>query len=59
MDFLRKKFWKSDRTMCILKHAEMSKIDHSTPKDCNAIYVRDIRDHNNLQYTQDGMVEKR
>ena len=24
----------------------------STPKGCNAIYVGDIRDHNNLQYTQ-------
>ena len=32
----------------------MSEIDQrqSTPKGCNAIYVRDIEDHNNLQYTQ-------
>ena len=23
----------------------------SSPKDCNAIYVGDVRDRNNLQYT--------
>ena len=28
----------------------------STPKGCNAIYVEDVRDRNNLQYTQYLMV---
>ena len=28
----------------------------STPMGCNAMYVGDLRDHKNLQYTQNGMV---
>ena len=38
--------------LCILKHVGDVEDRSSTPKGCNAIYVRDIRDHNNLQYTQ-------
>ena len=34
--------------LCILKHVRDRS---STAKGCNAIYVRDIRDRNNLQYT--------
>ena len=37
--------------LCILKHVGDVRDRSSTPKGCNAIYVRDIRDHNNLQYT--------
>ena len=51
-----KKFWKAQlrafqpyhQILCILKHVRDRS---STPKGCNAIYVRDIRDRNNLQYT--------
>ena len=35
--------------LCILKHVKGVGDESSTPKGCNAIYVRDIRDHNNLQ----------
>ena len=35
----------------ILKHVGDVGDRSSTPKGCNAIYVRDVRDHNNLQYT--------
>ena len=35
--------------LCILKHVGDRS---STPKGCNAIYVRDIGDHNKPQYTQ-------
>ena len=35
--------------LCILKHVRDRS---STPKGCNAIYVRDVGDRNNLQYTQ-------
>ena len=38
--------------LCILKHVGDVEDRSSTPKGCNAIYVRDIGDHNNLQYTQ-------
>ena len=34
--------------LCILKHVRDVRDRSSTPKGCNAIYVRD---HNNLQYT--------
>ena len=34
--------------LCILKYVGDRS---STPKGCNAIYVGDVRDHNNLQYT--------
>ena len=44
------------QTLCILKHVGDVGDRVSTPKGCNAIYVRDIRDHNNLQYTQCLMV---
>ena len=37
--------------LCILKHAGDVRDRSSTPKGCNAIYVRDVGDHNNLQYT--------
>ena len=42
--------------LCILKHVGDVGDRSSTPKGCNAIYVRDIGDHNNLQYTQCLMV---
>ena len=37
--------------LCILKHVEDVGDRSSTPKGCNAIYVGDIRNRNNLQYT--------
>ena len=37
--------------LCILKHVGDVGDRSSTPKGCNAIYVRDVGDHNNLQYT--------
>ena len=37
--------------LCILKHVRDVGDRSSTPKGCNAIYVRDVRDRNNLQYT--------
>ena len=40
------------QTLCILKHVGDVRDRAITPKGCNAIYVRDVRDHNNLQYTQ-------
>ena len=40
------------QTLCILKHVGDVGDRASTPKGCNAIHVRDVRDHNNLQYTQ-------
>ena len=42
--------------LCILKHVGDARDRSNTPKGCNAIYVRDVRDHNNLQYTQCLMV---
>ena len=42
--------------LCILKHVGDVRDRSSTPKGCNAIYVGDIRDCNNLQYTYDLMV---
>ena len=44
------------QTLCILKHAGDVRDRSSTPKGCNAIYVGDVGDHNNLQYTQCLMV---
>ena len=41
---------------CILKRVGDGRDRSSTPKGCNAIYVRDVRDRNNLQYTQCLMV---
>ena len=40
------------QALCILKHVRDVGDRSSTPKGCNAIYVRDIGDHKNLQYTQ-------
>ena len=37
------------QTLCILKHVGDVRDRSSTPKGCNAIYVRDVED---LQYTQ-------
>ena len=37
--------------LCILKHVRDVRDRSSTPKGCNAIYVGDVKDHNNLQYT--------
>ena len=45
-----------DLGLCILKHVGDVGDRSSTPKGCNAIYVGDIGDHNNLQYTYDLMV---
>ena len=42
--------------LCILKHVGDVGDRSSTPKGCNAIYVRDIGDRNNLQYIQCLMV---
>ena len=42
--------------LCILKHVGDVGDRSNTPKGCNAIYVRDVRDHNNLQYTYNLMV---
>ena len=42
--------------LCILKHVGDVGDRSSTPKGCNAIYDRDVGDHNNLQYTQYLMV---
>ena len=44
------------QTMCILKYVGDVGDRSSTPKGCNAIYVRDVGDHNNLQHTQYLMV---
>ena len=38
-------------TSLILKHVGDVGDRSSTPKGCNAIYVGDVRDCNNLQYT--------
>ena len=37
--------------LCILKYVRDVGDKSSTPKGSNAIYVRDVGDHNNLQYT--------
>ena len=44
------------QTLCILKHVGDVRDRASTPKGYNAIYVGDIGDCNNLQYTQCLMV---
>ena len=44
-----KAFQPYHQILCILKHVGDRS---STRKGCNAIYVRDVGDHNNLQYTQ-------
>ena len=44
------------QTLCILKHVGDVRDRSSTPKGCNAIYVGDVGDRNNLQYTQCLMV---
>ena len=49
-------FQRYHQTLYILKHVRDVGDRSSTPKGCNAIYVRDIGDHNNLQYTQCVMV---
>ena len=40
----------SIRKKCILKHVRDVRDRSSTPKGCNAIYVGDVGDRNNLQY---------
>ena len=40
------------QTLCMLKHVGDVGDRSITPKGCNAIYVRDVGDRNNLQYTQ-------
>ena len=45
-------FWLITSLILILKHVGDVGDRTSTPKGCNAIYVGDIRDRNNLQYTQ-------
>ena len=42
--------------LCISKNVGDVGDRSSTPKSCNAIYVGDVRDRNNLQYTQCLMV---
>ena len=42
--------------LCILKHVEDVEDRSNAPKGCNAIYVWDVGDCNNLQYTQCLMV---
>ena len=42
--------------LCLLKHVGDVRDRSSTPKGCNAIYVGDVGDRNNLQYTQCLMV---
>ena len=42
--------------LCMIKYVGVVRDRSSTPKGCNAIYVRDVRDCNNLQYTQCLMV---
>ena len=37
--------------LCISKHVGDVRDRSSTPKGCNVIYVRDVGDHNNSQYT--------
>ena len=65
MDFQSKKsfgklrlraFQPYHQILCILKHVGDVRDRSSTPKGCNAIYVRDIGDRNNIQYTQCLMV---
>ena len=53
---IRKSFEKPyHQILCILKHLEDVRDRSSTPKGYNAMYVRDVRDHNYFQYTQDLM----
>ena len=61
MDFQSEKSFEKLRhrafqILCILKHVRDVGDRSSTPKGCNAMYVRDVRDRNNIQYTQDLMV---
>ena len=42
--------------LCILMHVRDVRDISSTPMGCNAMYVGDIGDHKNLQYTQNLMV---
>ena len=53
---LRLRAFQPYQILCILKHVGDVGDRSSTPKGCNAIYVRDIGDRNNLQYTQYLMV---
>ena len=50
---LRHKAFQPYQILCILKHVEDRS---STPMGCNAMYVEDVEDCNNLQYTQDLML---
>ena len=43
------RLYEQSQILCILKHVGDVGDRSSTPKGCNAIYVRDIRDSNNLQ----------
>ena len=44
------------KILYILKHVGDVRDRSSTPKGCNATYVRDVGNRNNLQYTYDLMV---
>ena len=37
--------------LCILKHVRDVRDTSSIPKGCNTMYVGDVGDRNNLQYT--------
>ena len=47
-------FQQYHQIMCILKHVGDGGAILSTPMGCNAMYVRDIGNHNTLQYTFNG-----
>ena len=53
MDFQSGKSFEKLRhqILCILKHVGNVGDRSSTPKSCNAIYIGDVGDCNNLQYT--------
>ena len=61
MDFQSEKsFGKLRLILCILKHVRDVGDISSTPKGCNAIYVRDVGDHNksSMYIGFDGMAGK-
>ena len=51
-----KAFQPYHQILCILKHVEDVEDRSSTPIGCNAMYVEDVEDCKNLQYTQDLML---
>ena len=48
---LRLRAFQPYQILCILKHVGDVGDRSGTPKGCYAIYVGDIGEHNNLQYT--------